>query len=266
MGQNITTTVRNLLIINIAIFLVQELGILNINFSYQFGLHHIDSPYFQPYQLITHIFMHGDIGHIFSNMFALFIFGPILENMWGSKRFLTFYMVCGLGAGLLHSIVNHIEIQRIQEVVSLYMENPTPTAFESILQKFAPSQYISNQDLINIFIDNPDNSQIISKSKNIIYADVYMKHLNMSMVGASGAIFGLLAAFALIFPNLELMLLFPPIPVKAKYLISIYMLIEIYMIVANRPNDNIAHFAHLGGAFFGYLMLKIWFGNNYRQY
>jgi membrane associated rhomboid family serine protease len=265
MGQNLTTTVKNLLLINIIIFLVQASGMLGIDFAHQFGLHHINSPYFQPYQIITHIFMHANLGHIFSNMFALFIFGPILENMWGSKRFLIFYMVCGLGASILHSIVHHIEIQRIQEIVSLYVENPTPWGFENIMRKFSPRLYTLNQDFIDSFLDSPTNTQLIAESKRAVQA-IFEGNRDTSMVGASGAIFGLLAAFALIFPNLELMLLFPPIPVKAKYLISVYMLVELYMVVANRPDDNVAHFAHLGGAFFGYIMLRIWFGNKYRQY
>ena len=265
MGQNLTPTVRNLLLINIAIFLIQSLGLLPFDFGKQFGLHHIDSPLFQPYQLITHIFVHHGFSHIFSNMFALFAFGSMLETMWGAKRFLIFYMVCGLGASLLHSIIQYVEIKQFADVVHLYMENPTPLAFEAIMQQYTPRLYILNDEFVNNFLEHATNPQLISESKRVVQS-IFEGTRDVSMVGASGAIFGLLAAFALIFPNLELMLLFPPIPVKAKYMISIYILLEIYLIIANRPDDNVAHFAHLGGAFFGYIMLKIWYGNNYRQY
>jgi membrane associated rhomboid family serine protease len=265
MGQTITPTVKNLLLINIAIFLLQSSALLPIDFGKQFGLHYIHSPLFKPYQLITHIFMHDNFGHIFSNMFALFAFGSMLETMWGARRFLIFYMVCGLGASLLHSTIQYIEITRIEEIVNLYIENPTPVAFESIIQRFSPRMYTMNDDFINTFIENPNSTQLIAESKRAVLG-IFEGNRDVGMVGASGAIFGLLTAFALIFPNLELQLLFPPIPVKAKYLISVYILLEIYFVIANRPDDNIAHFAHLGGAFFGYLLLRIWFGNNYRQY
>jgi membrane associated rhomboid family serine protease len=185
--------------------------------------------------------------------------------MWGARRFLIFYMVCGLGASLLHSTIQYIEITRIEEIVNLYIENPTPVAFESIIQRFSPRMYTMNDDFINTFIENPNSTQLIAESKRAVLG-IFEGNRDVGMVGASGAIFGLLTAFALIFPNLELQLLFPPIPVKAKYLISVYILLEIYFVIANRPDDNIAHFAHLGGAFFGYLLLRIWFGNNYRQY
>ncbi len=265
MNQNITLTVRNILFINIAIFAIQKLELFPIDFANQFGLHHIDSPLFRPYQIITHIFVHGNLAHIFFNMFALFSFGTTLESLWGAKRFLIFYMFCGLGAGLLQSIINYIEIKQLADVVSIYLGNPTPLSFEGIMHKFNPNLLAANDDFINSFSDNPTNTQMIAETKRVVQS-FYEGKRDSSMVGASGAVFGLLAAFALIFPNLELQLLFPPIPMKAKYMIGIYILIEIYRAVANRPDDNIAHFAHLGGALFGYIMLVIWHGNNYRKY
>ncbi len=265
MNQNITPTVRNILFINIAIFAIQKLELFPIDFGHQFGLHHIDSPLFRPYQIITHIFMHGNLAHIFFNMFALFSFGTILEDLWGAKRFLIFYMVCGLGAGLLQSAINYFEMKQLSDVVSIYLENPTPLSFEGVLNKFNPKFIDIEYKLIDLFGKNPTNIQVISETKQLVQF-LYEGKRDSSMVGASGAIFGLLAAFALIFPNLELQLLFPPIPMKAKYMIGIYILIEIYRAVANRPDDNIAHFAHLGGALFGYIMLQIWHGNNYRKY
>ncbi len=265
MGQNITPTVRNLLFLNIGIFIVQYFKILPFDFTNQFGLHHITSQYFQPYQIFTHIFIHGNFSHIFSNMLALFVFGSMLENIWGAKRFLIFYLVCSLGASSLHSIIQFIEIQRLTDFIELYKQNPSPLAFEVLLQQYPSKNFTISPEFIEQFIENPTNSELINYSKTMAQ-HIFDFYHDGSMFGASGAVFGLLAAFALIFPNLELMLLFPPIPVKAKYMISIYMLVEIYRIVANRPDDNVAHFAHLGGALFGYIMLRIWYGNNYRQY
>jgi membrane associated rhomboid family serine protease len=198
-------------------------------------------------------------------MLALFVFGSMLENMWGAKRFLIFYLVCAFGASLLHSGVQFIEIQRLANFIDLYNQNPTPLGFEAFLQKYPAGNILVSPDAIEKFLEYPTNPELINYSKNVAQATYNIYH-NIPMFGASGAIFGILAAFALIFPNLELMLLFPPIPVKAKYMIGVYILIEIYRMVANKPDDNVAHLAHLGGALFGYIMLRIWYGNNYRQY
>jgi len=158
------------------------------------------SVYFAPYQIITHMFMHGSISHLFFNMFAVFMFGPPLENLWGPKRFLFFYLFTGFGALLLHLFVKYLEL-------------------------------------------------------NYLGTDAWA--INVPVLGASGAVFGLLVGFGMNFPNTQLMLLFPPIPMKAKYFVAGYAVIELFLGLGNF-NTGIAHFAHLGGALFGLLLILYW--------
>jgi rhomboid-like protein len=178
------------------------------------GLHYPSSEYFKPFQIITHMFMHGGVAHIFFNMFNLYMFGTILERVWGPKRFLEFYFITGFGAMLLHTGVQAWEVHNISG-------------------SFAPPLHIvnSNQQLYDI--------------------------INAPTVGASGAIFGLLTAFALLFANTELYL-YGAIPVKAKYLVGGLIAYELWRGFANSPGDNVAHFAHLGGALIGFIMIRIW--------
>jgi membrane associated rhomboid family serine protease len=265
MQETITPAVRNLLIINVIFFVIKSSGMFAFDFADEFGLHHFQSPYFKFYQLLTHVFMHANLMHIFSNMFALFMFGPILEHIWGSNRFLIFYFICALGASLLHSFVNFWEVQRLSEAVAFYENNPNPATFELLMQKYSAKLYLMNQEFVNSFLENPNNASMIADSKKAL-ATVFEAKRDVPMVGASGAVFGILAAFGLIFPNVELRLLFPPVPVRAKYLIGFYIAFEVYRIFANRPDDNVAHFAHLGGALFAFILIKSGFGGNFRRF
>ncbi len=198
--------VKNLLIINGLLFLA-TITLINQGFDLikVLGLHHWQSTHFQTWQIISHMFMHGDFTHLFFNMFAIWMFGSQLENLWGSKRFLKYYIFTGLGAAILHF-----------------------TIFQFYQLPGLPIHY---QDLL------------------------ITKHV---VVGASGCLFGLLVAFGLLFPNTMLFFLFIPFPIKAKYFVIIYGLAELYYGIQNNPNDNIAHFAHLGGMLFGFLIIKYW--------
>lgn len=212
--------VKNLLIINGLMFLgAMVLDGSGSNFMVKMALFYPDSPHFSPYQMVTHMFMHGGFGHLFFNMFALFMFGSPLERIWGPKRFLIFYMVTGLGAALLHSGVLALEVNGIA------------------------GQMFGNAERTDL-----DPSQIGA------LVDIY----NTPTVGASGAVFGLLLGFGMLFPNTELMLLFFPVPIKAKYFVILYGAAELFFGVARIQGDNIAHFAHLGGMLFGYLLIKFW--------
>jgi len=177
------------------------------------------------------MFMHGGIWHIFANMFALYMFGGILESVWGPKRFFIYYMVCGLGAALIHESVIAIQYNKLISAIS-------PEQLQMILDNgrnyFTQGQVFTD--------DNMKALQIL---------------LNVPTVGASGAIFGVLLAFGVLFPNTQLMLLFPPIPIKAKYFVVGYGLIELYLAIT-QPGSNIAHAAHLGGMLFGYILIRIW--------
>jgi len=201
--------VKNLLILNGIMYLATwALYGMDIDLNRKLGLFNVTSDYFHPYQFVTHMFMHGSLLHLFSNMFALWMFGLRLENFWGPKRFLFFYFFCGLGAAAIHSTVNYFEIQHLAQT--------------------ADPAYLATVQ-------------------------------NIPTVGASGAVFGVLLAFGMIFPNSELMLLFPPIPIKAKYFVFLYALFELYAGISSiQGGSNIAHFAHLGGMLFGYILIKYW--------
>ncbi|WP_344980651.1 rhomboid family intramembrane serine protease [Compostibacter hankyongensis] len=213
--------VKNLLIINVLVFLIQEASLRVFHYPLEtlFALHYWQSELFRPYQLITHLFMHGSIGHIFFNMFALWMFGSILENTWGPKRFLIFYFICGIGAALCFLGVETIQYHRLTEG---YLQGAV-SAME--LQGF----------------------------------------LYSPTLGASGAIFGLLVAFGYLFPN-SLIYLYFFVPIKAKWFVIGYIVLELWSGMQNNPHDNVAHFAHLGGALFGFIMLKIWGRNRHRFY
>src|SRR5581483_10983892 len=233
---NLTPVVKNLLIINIICFV----PILFFDkgdelhpgpFTALFGLHYFGSHYFKIWQIFTYMFMHGGYAHIFFNMFALFMFGPILEYSIGSKRFAQLYFICGIGAGLLQLLVQAIQIH-------------------SIIGDFIlPHSGVMNSQGIDM--------QYFQYGGENIAGQLYGIY-NGSIVGASGAIFGLLVAFGMLYPNMELFIFFIPIPIKAKYIVPVYIVIELWLGVAQYGGDNVAHFAHLGGALFGFLMVKIW--------
>ena len=187
---------RVILILNVILFIV-DLATRYIVREF-LALYSFNTGAFQPYQLVSHMFLHGSFGHIFFNMFGLYMFGKILESVLGSKRFFLLYFLSGLGAALLQLLI--------------YQLQGSPAI----------------------------------------------------MIGASGAIFGILAAFAMMFPNVELMIIFLPIPIKAKYIVPIYAVLELFFGIANFSKDNIAHFAHLGGAVVGFILIKIWKRNQFR--
>ena len=224
--------VKNLLIINGLLFLgTISLENYGINLTQILALHQLQSTDFMPHQLITHFFMHANFTHLFFNMFALWMFGKILENVWGGKRFLIYYMFTGLGAAALHLGVSQYEILSLQSQL-----NPSD---------------------VNILLENGKN--VLEGNQN--YSNQMMGKLNLLIntptVGASGAVFGILLAFGMLFPNTLLYIYFA-IPVKAKYFVMVYGALELYLGLSNNPADNVAHFAHLGGMLFGFLLLKYW--------
>lgn len=231
--RGIPDVVKNLLILNVLAFLaLMILGNQGLDLNRIAGLYYWKSPQFEPYQLITHMFMHGGLAHIFFNMFALWMFGSPLEQIWGPKRFLTFYLITGLGAAALHMGVMHFQ-------------------YTSLVTDMEPK-------MVQLVL--ADGFNVLKEGQN--YTDPEMGKLNLLLniptVGASGAVYGILLGFGMLFPNTQLMLLFPPIPLKAKYFVIGYAVIELYMGISNNPGDNIAHFAHLGGMLFGFMLIKFW--------
>ncbi len=219
MFNRIPPVVKNLIIINVIMFVATFL----IGERYMFeklALFFFESPLFRPYQLLTHMFMHGDVWHILFNMYSLFIFGCVLEHVWGGKKFLLFYLVTGLGAAVIHSGVMYLEAVSLQH--SLEAGN--------------------------------------------IMANVKLTQLYTTpTVGASGAIYGLLLAYGMLFPNNVMQLIFPPVALKAKYFVMIFGALELLLGITN-SGGSIAHFAHLGGMIFGYFLIVYWRKNNRMYY
>ena len=239
MFRNLPNVTKNLLLLNITVFVVALVLQSNgSNWSNLLAAHYINSVLFEPYQFISHMFMHSlaDPLHIFFNMFLLVSFGSHLERIWGAKRFFIFYIACGLGAFVLYNSIGVYQIYQLkQEIIS--------------------SGIFDIDSLNNHIVEAANQGQYLSHPDPLI--DQYLAFNFSSLVGASGAIFGLLAGFAILFPNTELMLLFLPVPIKAKYLIGAYLLFEIYNSIY-QAGDHIAHLAHVGGALVGIIFILIW--------
>lgn len=218
--------IKNLIILNALVFLAQKVFENSTGFDIEnfFALHDVHSVYFKPHQLITFMFLHGSWSHLFFNMFALWMFGSVLENLWGAKRFLIFYVACGLGSAVLHLIVLYFEMQPVMDTLH---------------QLSAAEQ----QD----WIYRPDFK------------------VNVATLGASGAVFGCLAAFGYLFPN-SLIYLYFFIPIKAKWFVIFYGAMELMLAVQNSAGDNVAHWAHVGGAVVGLAMVWYWNRNNRRHF
>lgn len=217
---SIPTITKNIIIINILMWVATiVLSKTGVNLVSWLGLHFPGAKDFYAFQIITYMFMHDthSFTHILFNMFAVFMFGRILENVWGPKRFLFFYLVTGIGAGLIQELVWFFELRDV-----LF-------ASQQLIEYGGPSP-VSKPEFLNMFVT----------------------------IGASGAVFGILLAFGMLFPNVPLYLMFIPIPIKAKYFVVFYGFAELFMGISNFGGDNVAHFAHLGGMLFGYVLIKYW--------
>ena len=225
--------VKNIILINVLMLIANwaAKGVFGTDLTTFLGLYFPKSEQFMPLQILTHMFMHADFWHLFFNMFALYMFGGILENVWGPKRFFIYYMVCGLGAAFVHETVIMFQYSKIMNTI-------TPDQLQLVLNDGAA--YFNERKVFTVEI---------MKDLQMI--------LNVPTVGASGAVFGILLAFGVLFPNTQLMLLLPPIPIKAKYFVIGYGAIELWLAVT-QPGSNIAHAAHLGGMLFGYILIRYW--------
>ena len=252
----LTPAAKNILIINGIIYILSDFIGLRSYIIENFGMRYFHSENFQPYQILTYMWVHGGFGHLFSNMFSVLVFAPILERVWGSKKFLIYYLITGIGAGILYSGINYYENYSFEIKVKSYEQNPSPESFRKLVLNNSSEYYNQLYDFIDSYEQNPSNS---NDNLSIAYANDLLKvKSDVPMVGASGAVFGILLAFAMLFPNMELMLLFFPVPVKAKYLVLVYGIYELWSEINRMPGDNVAHFAHLGGMLIGYLILKYW--------
>ncbi len=260
--------VKNLLIINTIFFLatIALQKAFGIDLTDYLGLHYFAASKFSPYQLITYMFMHGGLSHIFFNMFALWMFGYILENVWGSKRFLIYYLITGVGAALVHYVIFYFEFNPVVEALNNIINDPSYNQLVALNNSIAGqlSPY-SGQ----IFLDfkqfqkslyelsaHPDNHTALEHARGFVM-DYKQYMLNRpNVIGASGAVFGILLAFGMMFPNTLLYIYFL-FPIKAKWFVIFYGLLELYLGFTN-SQSNVAHFAHLGGMLFGFIMIKYW--------
>ena len=243
----ITNVVKQLLIINIILF--GATYFVPVLTEY-FALFYFENPLFRVWQILTHMFMHGSIMHIFFNMFALYSFGSTIEHFWGGKKFLFFYISCGLGAAALHTAVNYYQVNSAIDI--LVSNGFTESSIFEVLN--------SGRNMYN-----PNWMQFITQSQLEGLASSYYPYA----VGASGAIYGLLVAFAVMFPNAELALMFIPIPIKAKFFVPAILLYDLYSGYTGSglfgTSTGVAHFAHLGGALMGFIMVLIWKKNEFNN-
>lgn len=264
---NLPPVVKNLLIINVIMLLGTYVlqSKFGLNIDNYLALHFPASDYFMPHQFITHMFMHGGITHLFFNMFALFMFGRVLESVWGPKRFLLYYMITGIGAALIQTGVNWFDYASMKSAVDAFTNTPTPELMSEFIKNHVGEVRPWVQDFINSWSEYPNDASATNQAV-ILMNRMLEGQINGATVGASGAVFGILLAFGMLFPNTELMLLFPPIPIKAKYFVIGYGVLELFLGFQNQATDNIAHFAHLGGMIFGFILIKYWQKSSNRFY
>lgn len=233
--RNITETVKHLLIINV-IFFIATISLGDIVFDL-FALHYPSNPKFQFWQPLTHMFMHGDLGHIFFNMFALYMFGIPIEQMWGRNKFIFFYLSTGFGAAALQLGLYYFQVNEVSELLVAQGQTGSQIA-----------TFFESRDLSYALIEEVGRDNLLKG----------LSAYNAVMVGASGALYGVLVAFAFLFPNARLMLLFPPIPIKAKVLVPLLILGDLFFGFTSYSIGPIAHFAHVGGAITGLIMMWYW--------
>lgn len=259
--------IKNLLIINGLVYLAQITlqQAMGNEFTNLFALHYWGSDLFRPHQIITHLFMHGSFGHLFMNMFTLWMFGSTLENVWGPKRFLIFYIICGIGAALCHLGVLTYDNMNLTRDAEAFLRDPTFSNFAQLDRHydFSYGPY-GPEGLKNALAQDPNNPQLIQDARVYVQAFV-ADYRNTATLGASGAVYGILFAFGYLFPN-SLIFLYFLFPLKAKYFVGILIVLELVSGIQNSAGDNVAHFAHLGGALFGFILLKIWNKNNRRHF
>lgn len=310
--------VKNILIIS-GLFYLAKLGLgsaFNINLDEILGMHFFTADKFQPYQIVTYLFMHANFSHVFFNMFAFWMFGYVLENVWGAKRFLIFFFVTGLGAAMIQMVVFYFQMAPMLEAIEVYKNAPSFDAFNNFmdpanfqvvsndvvnhgntflskyhalgaqadtLRQIANVQFAQAGELQHQALQMPqladslnaqsalltsqaealrlqsDSLNTVNLRSTVDFVDQYRAdYLNAPLViGASGAVFGVLLAFGMLFPNTRIYLYFL-FPIKAKWLVIGYGAIELALGFGNIAGDNVAHFAHLGGMLFGFILIKIW--------
>ncbi len=263
------TIIKNLIIINALMFFAQNtFAGPTSSFSVEdfFALHAWQSSLFKPWQMITHIFMHGDFGHILGNMFALWMFGSVLENLWGPKRFLLFYILCGVGASVIHLLILSYQfVPMAADLMRLSQMSVSGSLdFNEAVLAYSKTHQIQLTRILsenNVSLATPGiRSEIMEFLTNN-----YNKAVNTATLGASGAVFGILMAFVYLFPNTRIYIYFL-FPIKAKWLGILYFSYELFFAVRNTAGDNVARWAHVGGAVVGFILVYIWNRKNRKTF
>ena len=272
--DKITPVVKQLLIINILFFVGSGFvdAKLGVGFANDiFAMHYLESDKFEWWQPITHMFMHGGLGHIFFNMFALYSFGSTLEHFWGGKRFLFFYISCGLGAVLVQSTVNYYQLQ--QTLADANNLNLSKNTLHQVLNidfiegtKFSIELF---KNSLQSILNKTNQLNLVNQSSfDALFKGA--KEINSSMLGASGAVYGLLIAFAFMFPQAQLGLMFIPVPIPAKYFVPAIVALDVFLGLKGESlfgsgGTGVAHFAHVGGALFGFIIMWSWRNNKFNH-
>jgi membrane associated rhomboid family serine protease len=266
--------VKNLLIINGLMFLASLTfeSSIGLDLNDLLGLHYFQSEKFNIFQIVSYMFMHGSISHIFFNMFAVWMFGSAIENVWGSKRFLIYYLLTGFGAAIIHYITIYIDMAPIISQMEAIIYSPNADAIIGFANAHPWGNYIDSIRYPQIYEEtlefynntlqtlntNPNDSGAL-RDASVFFQDYLRHYLNLpNVIGASGSLFGILLAFGMMFPNMKLYMIFIPIPIKAKYLMIGYGAMELFSAIQDNPGDNVAHFAHIGGMLFGFIIIKFW--------
>lgn len=259
--------IKNLLIINGLVYLAQITlqPMTGDKLTDLFALHYWGSDLFRPHQVITHLFMHGSFGHLFMNMFTLWMFGSTLENVWGPKRFLIFYIICGIGAALCHMGVLTYDNINLTRDAEAFLRDPSYSNFALLDRNYdLGSGVFKIEGLKEALAQNPNDPQLIQDAR--VYVQTFVaSYRNTATLGASGAVYGILFAFGYLFPN-SLIFLYFLFPIKAKYVVGMLIVLELFSGIQNSAGDNVAHFAHLGGVLFSFILLRIWNKKNRRHF
>jgi membrane associated rhomboid family serine protease len=267
--QILPPVVKNLLIINVLFFVATIVfARLGVDLDTWLGLHYFSADNFHIWQPITYMFMHSNFGHLFFNMFALWMFGSAVENYWGAKRFLIFYFITGIGAGITHYAVLALTLQPDINLINAFVADPTFENFAAFYNdNHIPGMTVAFRDMLEQSYQHlshfPSDTAVLNQLSDhleLLRSEYVNAHV---IVGASGAVFGLLLAFGMLFPNSQIYLYFL-IPIKAKWFVLIYGAIELFYGITGTA-DGIGHFAHLGAMLFGFILIMIWRHNNRRR-
>ena len=248
--------VKNLLIINGLFFLAKIALASRVDLDAWLGLHYIGAPDFHVWQFITYMFMHGNFGHLFFNMFALWMFGSAVENAWGTKRFLFYYFFTGIGAALVHYLVLFFEVHPTIALLNQFLNNPSLESYQYLVEHNTSEQFRQMLQQNLLYLQSTQTTTALNEVMAVTLDAKNMFLNSFNIIGASGAVFGLLLAFGMLFPNAQIYIYFL-IPMKAKWFVVLYGAIELFFGVTG-TQDGIGHFAHLGGMLFGIILILIW--------